>query len=103
VNCSRQMGAETVTMPLLKYFGWMGSFLVAAPFAANWCSSMPIARSRPSDVDEALALLRPDRPEELVKFTLLTRGASEHLTDRYSERKEAAAKLADRMHLNEAL
>jgi arsenical resistance protein ArsH len=44
-----------------------------------------------------------DVAEELVKFTLLTRGASEYLTNRYSERKEAAAKLADRMHLNEAL
>jgi len=50
VNCSRLIGAETVTMPLLKYFGWVGSFLVAALFAANWCSSVPIARSRPSDV-----------------------------------------------------
>ncbi|WP_322214766.1 arsenical resistance protein ArsH [Agrobacterium vitis] len=31
--------------------------------------------------------------EELVKFTLLTRDASGYLTDRYSERKEAAEKL----------
>ncbi|WP_234688642.1 arsenical resistance protein ArsH [Allorhizobium ampelinum] len=30
--------------------------------------------------------------EELVKFTLLTRDASSYLTDRYSERKEAAEK-----------
>jgi hypothetical protein len=37
-------------MPLLKYFGWVGSFLVAALFAASWCFSAPIARSRPSDV-----------------------------------------------------
>jgi hypothetical protein len=37
-------------MPLLRYFGWVGSFLVAALFAANWCFSEPIARSRPSDV-----------------------------------------------------
>ena len=36
-------------MPLLKYFGWMGSFLVAALFAANWCFSVPIARSQSSD------------------------------------------------------
>jgi hypothetical protein len=37
-------------MPLLQYFGWVRSFLVAALFAANWCFSVPIARSRPSDV-----------------------------------------------------
>ena len=37
-------------MPLLQYFGCVGSFLVAALFAANWCFSVPIARSRASDV-----------------------------------------------------
>jgi arsenic resistance protein ArsH len=44
-----------------------------------------------------------DVAEELVKFTLLTRGASSYLTDRYSERKETAAKLADHMLLDKAL
>jgi arsenic resistance protein ArsH len=35
--------------------------------------------------------------EELVKFTLLTRDASAYLTDRYSERKETAEQLEQRV------
>jgi arsenic resistance protein ArsH len=37
--------------------------------------------------------------EELVKFTLLTRDASSYLTDRYSERREDAAMLEQRVQL----
>lgn len=30
-------------MPLFQYFGWVGSFLLAALLAANWCFPAPIA------------------------------------------------------------
>jgi arsenical resistance protein ArsH len=44
-----------------------------------------------------------DVMEEMMKFTLLTRDCSAYLTDRYSERKEEAAKLQERLSLKEAL
>jgi hypothetical protein len=37
-------------MPLFQYFGWVGSCLLAALFAANWCFSPPIAPVPASDV-----------------------------------------------------
>lgn len=44
-----------------------------------------------------------DVMEELVKFTLLTRGVSSYLTSRYSERKESIEKLEARVRLSEAI
>lgn len=39
-----------------------------------------------------------DVMEELVKFTLLTRDSAEYLVDRYSERRESAAALSQRVN-----
>jgi arsenic resistance protein ArsH len=39
-----------------------------------------------------------DVMEELIKFTLLTRGVSSYLTERYSERKETAEELSRRVN-----
>lgn len=50
-------------------------------------------RMRPSPYYDRLV----DVTEELMKFTLLTRGVSAYLTSRYSERKEAAEKLSQRV------
>ena len=49
-------------------------------------------RMKPSPYYERVV----DVMEELVKFTLLTRGVSHHLTDRYSERLETASDIQER-------
>lgn len=43
-----------------------------------------------------------DVMEELMKFTLLTRGCSDYLVDRYSERVETAEDLSARVNLSDA-
>ena len=50
-------------------------------------------RMKPSAYDDRLV----DVMEALLKFTLLTRGASAWLTDRYSERQESAETLSMRV------
>jgi arsenic resistance protein ArsH len=58
-----------------------------------------VGRMKPSPYYDRIV----DVMEELVKFTLLTREISPYLTDRYSERKEQAEKLSQRLRLSQAL
>ena len=64
--------------------------------AKAWQEFGDDGRMRPSPFYDRVV----DVMEELMKFTLLTRGVSDHLTDRYSERKEAAAKFEARTKLD---
>ncbi|MYZ42529.1 arsenical resistance protein ArsH [Schauerella aestuarii] len=52
-------------------------------------------RMKPSPYYERVV----DVMEELVKFTLLTRGCADYLVDRYSERRESAEALSKRVNL----
>jgi arsenic resistance protein ArsH len=63
--------------------------------AKAWQEFEPDGRMKPSSYYDRVV----DVMEELVKYTLLNRGASDYLTSRYSERKEAAAKLEERVGL----
>ena len=78
VNALRQLGRwmRMVTIPNQS----------SVPKA--WQEFSDDGRMRPSPYYDRVV----DVMEELVKFTLLVRDRSDYLTDRYSERKEAAAK-----------
>jgi arsenic resistance protein ArsH len=63
--------------------------------AKAWQEFDEAGRMKPSSYYDRVV----DVMEELVKFTLLTRDLTDYLTDRYSERKESAAKLENRVAL----
>lgn len=62
--------------------------------AKAWAEFDEAGRMKPSPYYDRIV----DVMEELMKFTLLTRGRSDYLTDRYSERKESAAQLSERVN-----
>lgn len=67
--------------------------------AKAWAEFDEAGRMRPSPYYDRIV----DVMEELVKFTLLTRDLAPQLTDRYSERKETAEKLAARVNLQKSV
>jgi len=76
---------------------WMRMFTIPnqSSVAKAWQEFTPEGRMKPSSYYDRVV----DVMEELVKFTLLTRGIADHLTDRYSERKETAEKFEERTRL----
>ncbi|MEQ4661685.1 arsenical resistance protein ArsH [Providencia rettgeri] len=62
--------------------------------AKAWQEFDEDGRMKPSSYYDRIV----DVMEELVKFTLLTRGNSAYLVDRYSERKESAEELSQRVN-----
>ena len=43
-------------MPVLQYFGWVGSLLLAALLAANWCLPAPIVRQAGVPLDQRVKI-----------------------------------------------
>lgn len=64
--------------------------------AKAWQEFDEDGRMKPSSYYDRIV----DVMEELLKFTLLTRGNSAYLVDRYSERKESAQELSRRVNQN---
>jgi hypothetical protein len=73
-------------MPLLHYFAWVGGFLPAALFAANWCCSPPFAAAPRSDIplnQKINIRIHSDHkwPEPVVFDTTRSKLASEATVD----------------------
>jgi hypothetical protein len=59
-------------MPLLQYVGWVGSFLLAALLAANWCVPAPLAAQSGLPIDQKISIrIHTDHkwPERVVLDT----------------------------------
>jgi hypothetical protein len=74
-----------VSMPVLRYFGWVGSFLLVLLFAANWVFPEPIARASSSDLplrDKIVIRIHSDHkwPEKVALDTAIAAKASSEAT-----------------------
>ena len=59
-------------MPVFQYFGWVGSFLLATLFAANWCLPAPMAPQAGVPLDQKIKIrIHTDHrwPERVVLDT----------------------------------
>ncbi|OTA16815.1 arsenical resistance protein ArsH [Xenorhabdus vietnamensis] len=78
---------------------WMRMFTIPnqSSIAKAWQQFDDTGRMKPSSYYDRIV----DVMEEMMKFTLLIRGHSDYLADRYSERKESAAQLSARVNQQE--
>lgn len=77
-------------MPLFQYFGWVGSFLLAAMLAANWCISSPMS-SPDIPLDQKINIrIRTDHkwPERVVFDTTASALAPKTETESSSGKSE---------------
>lgn len=75
---------------------WMRMITIPnqSSIAKAWAEFDEAGRMKPSAYYDRIV----DVMEELMKFTVLTRGHATYLTDRYSERKESAEQLSARVN-----
>lgn len=92
--CGGSQSFNTVNQ--LRILGrWMRLITIPnqSSVAKAWLEFDENDRMKPSSFYDRIV----DVMEELTKFTLLTRGQSDYLVDRYSERKETAAEVSKRV------
>jgi hypothetical protein len=70
------MSSGEVSMPLLGYFGWVGSVLLVLLFVANWFFPEPAARASSPDVLPSKIIIRIHSdhkwPEKVALDTTIT-------------------------------
>ena len=81
-------------MPLFQYFAWVGSFLVAALFAASWCFPAPVAPQSDVPLDQKISIrIHTDHewPERVVLDMTGTTQAQEACAGNGTSGSEPAA------------
>ena len=81
-------------MPLFQYFGWVGSFLLAALLAANWCFPAPVAPQSDVPLDQKISIrIHTDHkwPDRVVLDTTGTTQAQEACAGNGTSGSEPAA------------
>jgi arsenic resistance protein ArsH len=99
IGAVRPTQGKTLALNQMRVLGrWMRMFTLPnqSSVAKAFLEFDDAGRMKPSAYYDRVV----DVMEELLKFTLLLRGQTDYLVDRYSERKESAEQLAKRVNQN---